>query len=365
MTIRCRLLIEHSTGVYTGSVYNDQSLLEALPGEFTCNWQVSAIKVHPHTHEFKDLRLGTFGSDNGKCNKGGVRRFERAILLLRDPFDSIWSEYQRRVTQSHVAGIPIKGFDWHRWQANAASLSHGYHNMWSVQHSGILRHFKKEDVLFIRYELLKSATSRVQELERVYNFLIHPHTTSLPPSPALPALPAGLQERLKCAFILAESRHAHREVRGGDVMTKQIAYTKPLVCRMWSLFGTYASQYGYRPFNNFTCDNNNDNGANNNNNITYPAIPKINVGPQGEYNHKWVRPGQKLIDFGGYKVDGSVGPPVSPLPLNGAKLKRKKRIRGNKEGTGNGLGMSLSDAVRTTVTGDQLPAVGSHQAAWK
>eukprot|EP01032_Pedospumella_encystans_P025405 gene25405-28717_t len=53
----CRLLIEYSTGIYTGSVYNDKSLLQSLPGEFTCNWQVSAIKVHPHTHPFEHLRL--------------------------------------------------------------------------------------------------------------------------------------------------------------------------------------------------------------------------------------------------------------------------------------------------------------------
>ncbi|RYH28432.1 hypothetical protein EON65_12145, partial [archaeon] len=40
-----RLLIEYSTGVYTGSVYNDASLLPPLPGEFTCNWQVSVVKA--------------------------------------------------------------------------------------------------------------------------------------------------------------------------------------------------------------------------------------------------------------------------------------------------------------------------------
>ena len=40
-----RLLIEYSTGVLTGSVYNDQSLLGELPGEFTCSWTVSAVKV--------------------------------------------------------------------------------------------------------------------------------------------------------------------------------------------------------------------------------------------------------------------------------------------------------------------------------
>jgi len=92
----CRLLIEHATGILTGSVYNDKTLLEALPGEFKCNWQVSAVKVHPHTHTFDDLRTGRFHSDDGKCKRGKVQKFERAILLIRNPFDSIWSEFQRR-----------------------------------------------------------------------------------------------------------------------------------------------------------------------------------------------------------------------------------------------------------------------------
>jgi hypothetical protein len=118
-----RLLIERATGVYTGSVYNDKTLLDALPGEFTCDWSVSVVKVHPHTHTFKDLYDGTFNSDANKCKRGSVKRFERAVLLIRNPYDSIWSEYQRRVTQSHVSGIPKSKFDWHRWQANAAGAA--------------------------------------------------------------------------------------------------------------------------------------------------------------------------------------------------------------------------------------------------
>jgi hypothetical protein len=39
------LLIDYATGIYSGSVYNDKKLLTALPGEFTCNWRVSVVKV--------------------------------------------------------------------------------------------------------------------------------------------------------------------------------------------------------------------------------------------------------------------------------------------------------------------------------
>ena len=40
-------MIEYATGVYSGSVYNDKSLLPALPGEFSCDWRVSVVKVRP------------------------------------------------------------------------------------------------------------------------------------------------------------------------------------------------------------------------------------------------------------------------------------------------------------------------------
>lgn len=139
----CRLLIEYSSGIYSGAVYNDASLLEPLPGEFKCNHAVSVVKVHPHTHDFESLRTGTFHSDNDKCKKGNVRQFKRAILLIRNPFDSIWSEFQRRVSKSHVSGINRIGFDWHRWQANACSLSHMYFQMWNAHHAGIEKHFSK------------------------------------------------------------------------------------------------------------------------------------------------------------------------------------------------------------------------------
>jgi hypothetical protein len=69
-----RLLIEYATGIYSGSVYNDKTLLETLPGEFTCNWQVSVVKAHPHTHRANALLSGGFNSDTMKCKRGNVKK---------------------------------------------------------------------------------------------------------------------------------------------------------------------------------------------------------------------------------------------------------------------------------------------------
>ena len=98
----------------------------------------------------------------------GIPYFTRAVLLIRDPFDSIWSEFQRRVTKSHVEGIHKATFDWHRWQANAAQLSNEYNTMWVKHYGGIVKAYKKEDVLFVRYDNIKS-------------FLTNPVPSSLTP----------------------------------------------------------------------------------------------------------------------------------------------------------------------------------------
>ena len=267
-----RLLIEYATGVYSGSVYNDKSLLEVLPGEFTCNFQVSVIKVHPHTHPGIELVDGTFNSDEHKCMRSNLRKFERALLLVRDPFDSIWSEYQRRFTQNHVLGIKNSTYDWYRWTANAANLATGYFEMWAHHYAAIERRLRQNDILFIRYEDLKSRDKRVETLRKITDFL---HVKAS-------------DERLECAFIQAENPQAHRRI-DVSAMTKDVAYTRPITCRMWALFGRFALRVGY-PLSGIRA-------AYNCTGFNQP-IQKINVGGSGEYNPLWVRPNAKPVDFG-------------------------------------------------------------------
>ena len=44
-----RLLIEYSTGIYSGSIYADKSLFEIMPGEPFCDSSVGVVKVHINT----------------------------------------------------------------------------------------------------------------------------------------------------------------------------------------------------------------------------------------------------------------------------------------------------------------------------
>lgn len=137
-----RLLIDYSTGVYMGCMYDDESILSALPGETRCDHSVSAVKAHPfyevetlldlesvsikipssrgrgllgmirelasaalgrsrsepspRREDWEKLRSQERNADKAgkmrtKClDKGGIKGFERFIFLIRDPYDAIW-----------------------------------------------------------------------------------------------------------------------------------------------------------------------------------------------------------------------------------------------------------------------------------
>ena len=73
-----RYLLQQSTGILTGSVFADPSLQESGFGEGITNQSVLVIKTH---------NVGITHHTNNP--------FDRAILLVRDPFDAILAEFNR------------------------------------------------------------------------------------------------------------------------------------------------------------------------------------------------------------------------------------------------------------------------------
>uniref|UniRef100_A0A8D8YQ98 WSCD family member AAEL009094 n=1 Tax=Cacopsylla melanoneura TaxID=428564 RepID=A0A8D8YQ98_9HEMI len=73
-----RYLLQQATGIHTGSVYMDYGLFKnGFPGEMITNASVSVVK----THEW-----GPFTRS----------KFDKAVLLIRSPGDSIVAEFNRR-----------------------------------------------------------------------------------------------------------------------------------------------------------------------------------------------------------------------------------------------------------------------------
>ena len=82
-----RYMIEQASGIFTGSIYCDSVLKSLFPGEFIASGNVIVVKTHhADTRSLpKDIQLST-----------GKERYHKAILLVRNPFDALVSEANRR-----------------------------------------------------------------------------------------------------------------------------------------------------------------------------------------------------------------------------------------------------------------------------
>ena len=74
-------LFLHILGIYTGSIYHDSTLRKrGFPGEGTKGTSVVVTKTH-----------------EGLCTRKGHPLYERAILVIRNPYDSMIAEFNRKV----------------------------------------------------------------------------------------------------------------------------------------------------------------------------------------------------------------------------------------------------------------------------
>jgi len=267
-----RMLLDYSTGIYTGSIYGDPSLIPLLPGEGRCDRSVVAVKAHPsHIDSFDFVSDGsgllrfnvTRKPQYAKCEP---LRFISAIVVVRDPYRSIWAEYKRHVnwrelvvgrplgsestsvmcrralrSQSlHSGGMLRDCFDAPTFHRHALRLARSWKHIWF--HYGRFRALQHARLLQVSYEDLTDASKRGAVLRGMVDFV-------------------GMQTRvtdeaLRCAFTLADNPHIHRKVAGSGAQVASIddAYANhTVVCLMWQLFRRKALKTGYRPFGNTDC----------------------------------------------------------------------------------------------------------------
>ena len=82
-----RHLLEQATGIYTGSIYCDTTLKAFFPGEYTVSGDVLAVK----THQSDSVNLPSHVQ-----KQMGKKTFDKGILIVRDPYDALVSEANRR-----------------------------------------------------------------------------------------------------------------------------------------------------------------------------------------------------------------------------------------------------------------------------
>lgn len=133
-----RTLVEDITGYYTGSVYVDKSLgREGLLGEYEDphNGRTIAIKAH---------------GMNGMAKKAaGV------ILLIRNPFDAMLSEFNRRESADHTGSADISLFNTTLWEKRITS----YTSRWFTLHQKYAKELQSSQCLLVGFKQISKNTS--------------------------------------------------------------------------------------------------------------------------------------------------------------------------------------------------------------
>ena len=227
-----RLIIEHATGHLSGTVYGDESLLSEFPGEYFCGPIVSVIKAHPTTHDFSKIAQNRL---NHRCT---VKNITKAIMIIRNPFDAIFSDYNRLITRSHVGKIKKVDFNRTTWEANAKRYALLYKDMWRLSYEPFMQRYPQGYVL-VRYEDLFNKELRIGLLAKIMDIMGYEYTG----------------ERLQCAFNLANHPKVHRPViAAAAVVTEEEAYTRPLVCDvLWPILKNVAMANGYGAYGGMIC----------------------------------------------------------------------------------------------------------------
>lgn len=215
-------------------------------------------------------------------------RFDALVLLVRDPYASIWAEYKRslayrvavanadilstaacraalRSQPLHSGGIPRSCFNATHFASRALRLARSWRHMWF--------HARKAAGLGLElhqlsYEQLADRTTREQVLTRLVEFVLSndgvgggSHASGPPGTNGGTAganawrAAATTPARVACAFTLAEDARVHRPRGAGDSLASaSVAYaTEGLVCDMWSVFGAKARAAGYLPYGKAKC----------------------------------------------------------------------------------------------------------------
>ena len=144
-----RYLLQQATGLLTGSVYKDYALLKnGFPAESIVNGSVLLVK----THEFGDEAR---------------RPFQKAVVLVRDPFSSLLAEFNRR-SGGHIGYASADkyrrngGRHWRNFVYNMA-------NDWERMNLDWFYGFLPKRRLVVFYDQLKDHPER--ELRRLLDFL--------------------------------------------------------------------------------------------------------------------------------------------------------------------------------------------------
>lgn len=250
-----RLLLEYSTGIYTGSVYSDTKLYDILPAEAECGRIMSVNRAHPDVckispgpggHVYpRDKKWITihFSGYRRKCHRGQIYGFKRFLIVLRDPYRAMWAEYQRVNTKGvHNTGIEKENFNQQWWEEKLVhEIAPNFAIHWNRIYQRIFQMWPKDHFL-VQYEHLLDRGKRYSVMSNMINFLNLTETVT--------------KDRLDCSFVFADRPTAHRTIdKSKMVSIEQVYQNATVVCMVWDFIRNLTDfpSYGYRPWKGIVC----------------------------------------------------------------------------------------------------------------
>lgn len=183
-----RTLLEDVTGYYTGSVYVDKSLaIKGLIGEYeeAGNGRTIGIKAH--------------GMNGMAKQSAGV------ILLIRNPYDAMLSEFNRRESGNHTGNPDPALYDDPIFAKRITSYSGRYLELHKKYATGLYFNEHHPKLMTVYYEDLKDNLE--QELTRVLEFL----------KKVIDFTPDDAEKRIKCSLQRAIVRKSFLREKTSNV----------------------------------------------------------------------------------------------------------------------------------------------------
>lgn len=172
-----RYLLQQLTGISTGSVYKDVALLRnGFPSESVNNGSVIVVKTHEYGSSVRD-------------------QFQAAILVIRDPFDSVLAEFNRR-SGGHIGHASLEKFKKNNgkvWQDFVIDKTREWENM----NMDWIQNFPRPLHIIFYNDLVENLE---QELTKMMDFLKVSFT----------------KEQMECALARKEGIYK-RKKRNGDL----------------------------------------------------------------------------------------------------------------------------------------------------
>jgi len=193
-----RLLLEYGSGYHTGSIYSDRVLSAMGMVEDRNDSSVIAVKGHWLNREGKLEGGSPFSYPHG---------MQRAVIMVRNPLEALWSEAQRSPrwrgelgqAKSHTNTLTLDYLEDHWAQFRSFMLRAA--QCWTRMHASAV-HFMDEKspigryAILVRYEDLLAHPE--EELRRMLHFLLTP----LNETPE--------KQNIACALLLANNPKVKR-----------------------------------------------------------------------------------------------------------------------------------------------------------